>query len=526
MPHQVDHFEKISNILTDNPTTIDVSDAGSGKTYTTMKIFEVFNFSHAVVISEVTILESNWKVLTGKMGIRDKFTFVSFGSMSGRVGKTPGHGLLERKEDPKKGSIFSPTDSFRKMAEEGMLLIIDECSAVKNHDTARTKAVISLIDVIKRSNNSRVIYLSATPFEKIKQTISFLKLMGILGSDDLLGYYNPGTGRYVPTGITQLYDFAIAIDPLAKKYVAKLVYSGRNCFYKIAFDIFTQFILPKISSRMAMPEISKEISNGFYNMGRNDEEIKQSLLMLAEELNYSNGEIVANRLKEDSGKIFQLMHRIELLKTPKIIELALDKLMENETNKVIIMISYNDTLDMIDKYFENLGVNTDPNGGVTYAVLNGATKGSDREDIITTFNGPDNTIRLLICNMKVCSKGLSLGDCDGGFPRTIYAMPNHSFETMYQSASRVGRVGEKSSAIVRFIYSGKMGELEMGIINALYNKSKTMEKIIGSEEVFYPCKYGMFFEEGVKPFKLDHDEDREASDNDQEESDSEAEDGD
>lgn len=72
-------------------------------------------------------------------------------------------------------------EGLRAVAQKRILLVIDECQSIKNK-RERARAVCALKKELERTAlQTRVIFMSATPFDKQEQITSFFHTVGICG---------------------------------------------------------------------------------------------------------------------------------------------------------------------------------------------------------------------------------------------------------------------------------------------------------------------------------------------------------
>jgi hypothetical protein len=219
-------------------------------------------------------------------------------------------------------------------------------------------------------------------------------------------------------------------------------------------------------------EAKLNIANGFYNMDlKSATGLHAKIQELADLVIYNDTskECFINKLNKVTIK--NKMQVIELLKVPILIRLAKEKLNESPNNKVIIYISFIET-------FSQLAA-----GLVEYQpmIINGQTSDDKaRGSIIDKFqNSPSH--RLLIVSLQSMSESGSFCDKYGNYPRFMFIVPSHEFLTLLQAIYRIYRIGTKSDATVRFIYS-KQSLVELSLLNAIAKKKATLEDIIDYDQ--------------------------------------------
>ena len=204
LPHQINHTEKIENILKESYFALDFSTMGTGKTYCSSYIAKKMNIPNVVVIAPLSVLPK-WNLMKNKYGV-NIIHALSYCSLRSIKCKQPKHGLLTRID---KKVDFSTTDEFdrttthtreiteffatqmwKNLVKQGVMLIVDEIQNVKNI-SSQFLSVKELIREIRetKSINSKVILLSGTPIDKNEQIVNLYKSLGII-NENLSFYYH------------------------------------------------------------------------------------------------------------------------------------------------------------------------------------------------------------------------------------------------------------------------------------------------------------------------------------------------
>ncbi len=86
----------------------------------------------------------------------------------------------------------------------------------------------------------------------------------------------------------------------------------------------------------------------------------------------------------------------------------------------------------------------------TRCLIYGEQSAPERESCINDFQ--DNVEKIIICNIKCSSIGISLHDLHGGHPRISLISPTWSSIDMQQCFGRIHRAGSRSKSLQRIIY--------------------------------------------------------------------------
>jgi len=236
LPHQIEHFKRISNILTQHFSYLDTSETGCGKTFVALQLAKIYNYKLFVVVPKGVC--SVWKTECSNYGI-NLIEAMSYEKLRGTTKQiNPNRYVIRR------GSQFMANNYFKTLVKEKILLIFDEVHRLKNRKTASLAAAHCLVkEIVKFNCGSRVACLSASPFDKAKHAFSLMiysrRIDSIL-ADRLLGF---------------------------------MVNRGR--INKASFKYFQRIIKNGLSSSMPRPKIESnfDAKNGYYIMSPEDDKL-------------------------------------------------------------------------------------------------------------------------------------------------------------------------------------------------------------------------------------------------------------
>lgn len=511
--YQVNHVEKLINILKEYPVACDFSAMGSGKSFTSsfISLYSEFKFKHVIVIGPLSI-KNDWDKKKEIYGV-PLYSFISYCSLRSVKGKMQlKHGLLNRIDSTrqivknKQKEIidvvdFKPTDLYKKMVNEGVLLIIDEIQSVKNIND-QFKACKELIRTIVDNcdylsppkNNSRIMLLSGTPFDKEEQIKHFFRLTSIMKHDDL-SQFNIQTGTNNWTGFNDIYKLCYSKDKTTTKSILDIPKDNGNnkIFLPAVFNLFQMIIKPLLCHSMHSISLTSktEKKNAFYSIENSNDRkqlvegvkvLKEACLFNHEDDSINHGSNGINALK----KIQKALMIIELAKVNTIARIVKYHLLSNNNMKIVICVNYTETINNLSSLLYNYNP----------LILNGSVNIKNRGIIIDKFQEPNNNYRLLIANTVVASTGINLDDQDGNFPRMCFVSPNYCTIQLAQLSDRFRRSLTKSDSVVHFVFGKHACELK--VLNALARKSEVMKKTTieqVEDGVIFPCDYGYFIED-------------------------------
>jgi hypothetical protein len=510
-PYQEQHVSALNTILEDSYFAFDLSSLGTGKTYTSAKIFQVRGFQHIVTISPLSV-KNKWLYMNQEFGLNSD-QHLTYNEIAGSKFNSPKCGYLIRDDfkayvstdDGETRLIdkfsYKATDKYKKLIQEGLLLVIDEFQNIKNN-SAQTEACTELIHIIyddfMRGGNSRVLLLSGSPVDKREQLVRLMKTVYVMRDEKLVnGKLYAGINeiidyiqRYIPDGYKHFVKGTM--DTYINKSWDLLSFSYRydqnatSCIQYV-YQLFLNVFKPYLSSIMTIPEhtdVKINKYNGLFNMNNddNDMEVTQALQELSRITNFNGTTIRLTRARDTLIQITKTLMRIEYSKINIFTRLVKKNLEENPNKKIVIGLNYNDSIEKLIKDLNEFKP----------AIIVGSTTLKNRRKIIDKFQEPNNELQIIIANVNVISTGIDLDDKDGNYPRVCYASPNYNTINIYQLGHRFLRgLDTKSDTDIYMVYT--QNNFERRIMEALMAKGLVMKSISESINT-YPCDYMIFQE--------------------------------
>jgi len=510
MPNQVEHYERLKGILSNSTFALDFSMLGAGKTYTSSLLAIEQGYKHVVVICPVSVI-GKWRHMKANYGI-PIHQILSFQGLRSTKFHQPKHGYLHRRDSKSTMMVahawrpnefneieidqveFEPTDLYKEMVSDGLLLIIDEIQNIKNIST-QFKAAQTLIHAItlangpprftKQESKSHVLLLSGSPIDKQEQAMHMFRSLGIM-TDDRIAQYNIRTGVQEWRGMQQIYDFCHSLNSIATTNVPQK--RPWEKFDPYVYRLFQQVFKLKCASSMlpASSVYKLEKLNAYYNIDTEGAEIiKRGLGRLVSATNFNGSEVLmqANAM----AGVTTAMQIIETGKIKLFAKIAREKL---SSYKVVVCVNFTETL----KDLEALLLDLNP------LVLNGSVPEAKRSIILEKFQRPDREFSLLLCNQAVVSTGIDLDDKEGSFRRFCLVSPTYSTITMYQLAHRFQRADTRSDSNIQMIFAKREGVLketcndiiELRVLDALGRKSQVMKETTPDQDaagIIFPGDY-------------------------------------
>lgn len=492
-PWQRKWYNKIKEILENHYCYVDNSPTGVGKTF--MSLYVAIKRNLPIVVIGPATLEEDWKEYALNYGAK-LISYISYHSLAGKMGKPIKHDFLLREdrvmttESGQKYVItdYHPTDYLLNLIDEGTFFIFDEIQNAKNESTF-FKAVAAFSHSIKVNiyPNCKTIaaFMSATPIVKESEVRRLLKVMGVITKERLY-YIHPVTKRPIPDGFKEVVNFAKKYD--LNKTLDILERNSINtpdAIINLTWMIFVKVLKPHMVGAMVAPASAfpegalLDAKNGFYNISAHGgAHMQKAVKKLEKFISFEpNSETMNVNVFQNKGKLAELqtiMHELEKPRLEIYARLANLYLNENLKRKVIIFVSYDDSVTTLKWMLQNYNP----------VIMTGKTLIKKRKIIKDTFNN-DLSCRLMIANFKVGGVGLSLHDKVGDAPRVILLTPNYYLINLHQAAGRIYRMGLKSLATVRMVYAKGTGLIENTILDNIARKTSTLKE--GIDETAANC---------------------------------------
>lgn len=431
--YQIEPTIRMVDIATNKKIVINGSDTGTGKTYMVAAACKELE-RRPLIICPKSVMYT-WVSVCEYMDI-EAFDIVNFETI--KNGKTYKMGT-DDKGNPKytfrnrKDAEYLETEvdengkrTYIWLLPKDVIVVVDEAHRSKNVSSENGRFLKSLRRVMERGRP--VVLISATLCEKIKDMKLIMYLLGKI--DD-----TPEYNKYM--------------DALDEKYpelkVRKRDYKREPKKYQNAKeDADAKKIHMEIkdfSCRVKIKDLGDRFpSNQWYAqlfIAEETDKIVEAYDELAEHM---------RQLKENNdtsvlGKIVKLKQEIELRKIPIFVEEA--KQLLEEGNSVIIFVNYLETLRTIA---DELNIVCRVYGGNEEY---GKQTLEEREEAIRLFQS--NERRIIICQIKSGSVGISLHDLHGDYPRrTLINLPDTASDII-QAMGRAPRAGAKSAVIQKIV---------------------------------------------------------------------------
>ena len=419
LEYQKTHVESIINSLISYNRALDTSDTGTGKTFTSVCTCKTIGWKPFIVCPK-SVIASWMKVLEifkcEFYGIVNYESFQNCTYYDSEGNKIKAKFLIREQVQKKVNDdplgLDSDSDSddeqikydYKWIEDEipaDALFIFDESHRCKNIKTNNGKILLALSKI----KSARILLLSATVVDKPK----LFTLTGVV-----LGYFEDiNKGR------------------LAMK---KLDTNASNPMLPIHKKLY-----PEYASRMKIK--SEEIKNEFPECKIEAESHQMDNAVEIQAAYNAIKEATEELKKREAGscalaKIIYARQRIELLKIPTFVKLTQEHIAEGKS--VAIFVNFTETLLNLSEKLNSK------------CLIYGEQDIKDRNKNIEDFQADRQ--RIVICNIRSGSTGLSLHDLNGNFPRVSIISPTWSAQDLVQTLGRIFRAKTQSKVVQRIIF--------------------------------------------------------------------------
>ena len=410
--YQIEHTLNLIYILTRNISILDSSDTGTGKTYTALAVCKQLNLNPIIICPKSVM--NTWKKISKLFEVQP-IMIVNYETIKLVKYYIEKNGIMERVDCPyinlAKNEKNKVDYVWNLNGSDNVLFIFDEVHKCSNINSENGKLLFSA-----KNQEKYMLILSATIADHPEKFKLFFYILNFIDPKNVKEK-NLTFNQYMI-----IMNRWIFRDKKPMNRIYSMLYPERSSRMKIDVlgDLFPE------TQIIAQP----------YNLGRKRElEIEREYKNLADEM-----EQIRNKQKGDKGNILtsimRAQQKIEIIKIPIFVELTYD-FIENGFS-VVIFVNFTQTLQTLAQML------------YTDCLIYGEQTAEQRNKNIEDFQ--ENKKRIIICNTKAGSLGLSLHDLNGNYPRVSLISPNWDATSLIQALGRVHRAGGKSKSLQRIIY--------------------------------------------------------------------------
>jgi hypothetical protein len=420
--YQVPHVKNLLFTFRYNNAAVDLSDTGTGKTWTSLILCKEMNVRPIIVCPKSVI--PTWYEICDAVNVaplcivnyesaKNGKYYPDLNSFYNNIREV--NPYIEIIRNREVGSNRQVISGFNWNIPENTLLIFDEAHRGKNGIATSNKSITSKFmasakPFLKREQKKHAIFLSATITDKIECV-------------DVITYH---------LGMYSIYD---------TKFYLNFIHSlGGN-----QMQTLNKIIMPRYGSRMLKESAdfsNSDISAVMVDINpQNASEIEAAHQEMADALiDLENKTINAACYLVI---LLRARQRIELLKTPAYATKVLEHLAQNK--HVVVFLNFKESKEQLTDLLIREGVSLED---MDY--IDGSNTAQTREVIKQKFMNDE--IKVLICNIASGGVGLSLHDIHGNYQRVSIISPSWSAILVLQALGRIDRQGAKSNTIQQIVY--------------------------------------------------------------------------
>lgn len=488
-------------------------------------------------------VESTWVRMLERAGV-PHYTPISWHMLAGNRGKLIGkqgdkpifaeaklnHPWLVR-DNEDTGPFYATVEFQDALRDDGIFLIADEFAAAKNSTSARSWALIELIQfgMACVGGKFRCLLLSALFAAEEKNYENLYRILNVVNGKKTMMTINKKTqvNHWIDDGLGEIVKLARTINRIVTNHIldetAKIVQTapGQREDYKWRMDakrghtcmrkIWEQVLLPLYQPYTADIQYQNEKGvpfkfikrNGFFELPPEEADECQAAIHALKRANIidKDNRVNAAKAKESFAIVQNALMALAHAKTPGLLREAIKTLKSNPTSKVILICPF-----LEDQNF--LAANLKMYGAV---LINGKIKFADRSANIALFNKPTLECRVIIITPEAGGIGVSLHDHieptseqfrpfkglfaspqECVFPRHMFAISNFNYLYMFQAYGRAYRANMRSDVFLTVFYAAN-ASVESVLINTLM-KSKVAKGTNLSKEREYPDEFEVYVE--------------------------------
>lgn len=444
LDYQIEHAEKIKNAIQKHSRAIDASETGTGKTYVSIFVCNKLNLTPFVICPKS--VKNTWTTLLNEAGYKNNEYYVlNYESL-----KAYKKLIVYDKDKKEYLWNFDAHAEFKEI--KNFLFIYDEAHRCKNISSINSQILLSLCNY-----DAKILLLSATLTDKMEYFIPFGKVLKFYKTiNDGLVWMSQlnNSPVLINKKIFNEYGSRMKIadtDNIFKnnKIICNSVYVENHHEIEQKYNIIYK-LMEKSKNKIEIPKEITMDTNTYKNTCINTKNDKPIINTKKTQKNIKivNDDDSTESKPQHLKEIMSLRQDIELLKVNSICEMTKKYLQQNKS--VVIFVNFTNTTVELKKKLN------------TNCVVWGLQKIEERNKAISDFCS--DTSRIIICNIKAGSEGLSLHDTNGKYPRVSLICPTWSAQELLQALGRIHRATGKSDCIQEIIYCKNTVEESMSVV--------------------------------------------------------------
>jgi len=435
LDYQVSHVQNLVDSLHLNGYAADLSDTGTGKTYSACGVARELNVPFLVICPKAMIPE--WKKVCEFFGI-SPLGVVNYESLIRGTEKSKFTHWLNEDHPFKKSengeSAKIPKLRFNSNVPANSLIIFDEVHRCKSMTEAYSDAGSKNAKLLMtcREQGFKTLKVSASAATNPIEMQAFGYSCHMHSNQDHLDFrknFCVGHGAYRGKS-------SMMFNP-----ESQAARQGMTAINKYLFET------KKCASRLRVKDLGKHFPEEktmaqTLDMGKNTTKIQRAYDNMEREL----AELESKPHKDHIFSIIMRARRTsELCKVPVFVEQIESHIRDNKS--VAVFLNFNDSIEAIKARLEK----TYKKSNITVATVRGGQKDAERQQAIEDFQS--DKVRILLCNIAAGGVGISLHDLNGKHARVSIISPSYSAIQLLQALGRVYRSGAKSKVLQQIIFA-------------------------------------------------------------------------
>ena len=414
---QKPHAKTLLDSLYLNGYAADLSDTGTGKTFTACAVAKELNVPVIVVCPKVVI--PAWKRVLESFGIKGALV-INYEKLC--RGNTKW--LTYKKKEFNQKKSWESNGVYLHFPH-GSLVITDEVHKCKGYNSLNSDFLVSC-----KNHGYKVLAMSATAATNPLE----LKAFGFLSN--LHTGYN--FSKFCKSGGAEVNRFGgLTIDMASDKAKQGMVEVHNSLFN-----------LQRSASRMTVDMFKgifpdNHVTAETFDMGQNTDKINRVYELMQAELDKLDAR-AANYSQHIFAIMMEARRRTELLKVPSFVETIID--LYDEGISPVMFLNFTDSIVALESRLLK-----DTRLEKMIGKIVGGQTDKARQDDIDAFN--EDKKRIMLVNLAAGNSGVNLHDLTGKHPRHSLLVPSFSAIALLQALGRIARQGGLTMCIQKIVFS-------------------------------------------------------------------------
>ena len=414
---QKPHAKTLLDSLYLNGYAADLSDTGTGKTFTACAVAKELNVPVIVVCPKVVI--PAWKRVLESFGIKGALV-INYEKLC--RGNTKW--LTYKKKEFNQKKSWESNGVYLHFPH-GSLVITDEVHKCKGYNSLNSDFLVSC-----KNHGYKVLAMSATAATNPLE----LKAFGFLSN--LHTGYN--FSKFCKSGGAEVNRFGgLTIDMASDKAKQGMVEVHNSLFN-----------LQRSASRMTVDMFKgifpdNHVTAETFDMGQNTDKINRVYELMQAELDKLDAR-AANYSQHIFAIMMEARRRTELLKVPSFVETIID--LYDEGISPVMFLNFTDSIAALESRLLK-----DTRLEKMIGKIVGGQTDKARQDDIDAFNGDKK--RIMLVNLAAGNSGVNLHDLNGKHPRHSLLVPSFSAIALLQALGRIARQGGLTMCTQKIVFS-------------------------------------------------------------------------